>query len=146
MFNLLPFSSSSAAGPIYITSYTLHGLQPASLFEVSVLARNSFGWSDNSRIVRFATGGEGKFQRSNSLDNCNLLILCKKSAVELPNYSTESELQYDVTEEIFDNEIKQRSQILTASMTYNGAASIYAYSACGYITILIQIGLVWRYT
>lgn len=55
-----PFLSTSP-GPIYITSYTLHGLQPASLFEVSVLARNSFGWSDNSRIVRFATGGEGKF-------------------------------------------------------------------------------------
>lgn len=54
-------SLSLSPGPIYITSYTLHGLQPASLFEVSVLARNSFGWSDNSRIVRFATGGEGKF-------------------------------------------------------------------------------------
>jgi len=47
-------------GLIYITTYTLHGLQPASLYEVSVLARNSFGWSDNSKIVRFATGGEGE--------------------------------------------------------------------------------------
>lgn len=110
-------------GPIYITSYTLHGLQPASLFEVSVLARNSFGWSDNSKIVRFATGGE----------------------VELPNYSTESELQYDATEEIFDNEITQRSQIFTASMIHNGAFS-HVYSDLAYITIIIQICLAMIYT
>lgn len=50
-------------GLIYITTYTLHGLQPASLYEVSVLARNSFGWSDNSKIVRFATGGEGELMQ-----------------------------------------------------------------------------------
>lgn len=74
-----------------------------------------------------------------------MLIFLKISPVELPNYSTESELQYDVTEEIFENEIKHRSQILTASMTYNSAVSSI-YSACGYITILIQIGLVMRYT
>ncbi|EDW01293.1 immunoglobulin superfamily member 10 [Drosophila grimshawi] len=110
-------------GPIYITSYTLHGLQPASLFEVSVLARNSFGWSDNSKIVRFATGGE----------------------VELPNYSTESELQYDATEEVFDNEITQRSQIFTASMTHNGATTC-EYSGFIYLAIFIQICLNMRYT
>lgn len=68
------------------------------------------------------------------------------SLVELPNYSTESELQYDdATEDAFDNEIKQRSQILTASMTYNKGAVGTIYSAL-YITILIQIGLVMRYT
>ncbi|KAH8370486.1 hypothetical protein KR093_003650, partial [Drosophila rubida] len=103
-------------GPIYITSYTLEGLQPASLYEVNLLARNSFGWSDISKTVRFATGGE----------------------VELPNYSTESELQYDVTEEIFDNEITQRSQIFTASMVHNSAVS-QMHSALAYITILLQL-------
>ncbi|XP_030557866.1 neurotrimin [Drosophila novamexicana] len=110
-------------GPIYITSYTLHGLQPASLFEVSVLARNSFGWSDNSKTVRFATGGE----------------------VELPNYSTESELQYDATEEIFENEITQRSHIFTASMTHNRATNC-VYSTLVYLTIFMQICLAMRYT
>ncbi|KAH8416118.1 hypothetical protein KR222_008510, partial [Zaprionus bogoriensis] len=109
-------------GPIYITSYTLHGLQPASLFEVSVLARNSFGWSDNSKIVRFATGGE----------------------VELPNYSTESELQYDATEETLDNEITQRSQTFTASMTYNSAAGGRIFSAFSYIYIVLQLKLIVR--
>ncbi|EDW72256.1 uncharacterized protein Dwil_GK20814 [Drosophila willistoni] len=105
-------------GSIYITSYTLHGLQPASLFEVSVLARNSFGWSDNSKIVRFATGGE----------------------VELPNYSTESEMQYDATEEYSEqNEITQRSQILTASMTHNRAEAL---SNCGPSALIYSIVLI----
>lgn len=81
-------------------------------------------------------------------DNLELALIFSSniSLVELPNYSTESELQYDdATEEIFDNEIKQRSQILTASMTYNNSAVGTLYSAL-YITILMQIGLVMRYT
>ncbi|XP_017867730.1 PREDICTED: neurotrimin isoform X2 [Drosophila arizonae] len=119
----LTIPAQMTIGPIYITSYTLHGLQPASLYEVSVLARNSFGWSDNSKTVRFATGGE----------------------VELPNYSTESELQYDATEESFENEITQRSQVFTASMVHNAAAG----SGCSellYLTIFIQICLAMLYT
>ncbi|XP_030387392.1 immunoglobulin superfamily member 10 [Scaptodrosophila lebanonensis] len=108
-------------GPIYITSYTLHGLQPASLFEVSVLARNSFGWSDNSKIVRFATGGE----------------------VELPNYSTESEMQYDGPEEDdLNNEITHRSEIFTASMIHN-RATITIHSAFVYCIILLNLSLVF---
>jgi len=65
--------------------------------------------------------------------------------VELPNYSTESELQYDATEEIFDNEITQRSQVFTASMIHNGAFS-HVYSDLAYITIFIQICLAMLYT
>ncbi|ALC40522.1 wrapper [Drosophila busckii] len=103
-------------GAIYIKSYTLHGLQPASLFEVCVLAKNSFGWSDNSKIVRFATGGE----------------------VELPNYSTESELLEDATEDIFDNEITQRSQTFSASMVHNSSAYIKSTCLC-YIAALIEM-------
>ncbi|XP_011204214.2 neurotrimin [Bactrocera dorsalis] len=69
-WTILTIPSELSAGPIHITTYTLHGLQPASVYEVVVFARNHFGWSESSKIVRFATGGE----------------------VELPNYSTESEL------------------------------------------------------
>ncbi|EDX08194.1 neurotrimin [Drosophila simulans] len=110
----LTIPAQATNGLIYITTYTLHGLQPASLYEVSVLARNSFGWSDNSKIVRFATGGE----------------------VELPNYSTESELQDDLTEEDFHNEITQRSEVLSASMMFNSGSvngrgiSAFIYSLC----------------
>uniref|UniRef100_A0A1A9WF32 Ig-like domain-containing protein n=1 Tax=Glossina brevipalpis TaxID=37001 RepID=A0A1A9WF32_9MUSC len=54
---------------IYTTSFTLYGLHPASIYQVVVLARNHYGWSDSSKILRFATGGE----------------------VEFPNYSTEAD-------------------------------------------------------
>lgn len=37
---------------------------PATVYEVAVLSRNRFGWSDNSRIIRFATSGESKFLSS----------------------------------------------------------------------------------
>lgn len=47
-------------GPIHTTGYNLRGLEPASVYEVSVVSRNRFGWSDSSRIVRFATIGESK--------------------------------------------------------------------------------------
>ncbi|KAH8290665.1 hypothetical protein KR054_004825 [Drosophila jambulina] len=116
----LTIPAQATNGLIYITTYTLHGLQPASLYEVSVLARNSFGWSDNSKIVRFATGGE----------------------VELPNYSTESELQEDLADEDFHNEITQRSEILSASMMFNsGSKSGSGISALVYFTCLIELVL-----
>lgn len=68
----------------------------------------------------------------NSLINCPLT-----STVELPNYSTESELQDDFTEEDFHNEITQRSEVLSASMMFNsgsvngrGGISAFIYSLC----------------
>ncbi|XP_017054439.1 immunoglobulin superfamily member 10 [Drosophila ficusphila] len=112
----LTIPAQATNGLIYITTYTLHGLQPASLYEVSVLARNSFGWSDNSKIVRFATGGE----------------------VELPNYSTESELQDDFTEEDFHNEITQRSEVLSVSMMYNSSSM----NGCGTRALIYSIVLI----
>ncbi|XP_017079404.1 neurotrimin [Drosophila eugracilis] len=114
----LTIPAQATNGLIYITTYALHGLQPASLYEASVLARNSFGWSDNSKIVRFATGGE----------------------VELPNYSTESELQDDSTEEDFHNEITQRSEVLSASMMFNsGSVNGHGLSALIYSLCLIKL-------
>lgn len=65
-FPNLPWSeliipSDGSAGPLHSTGYTLQGLQGASVYEVVVLARNRYGWSDASNILRFATGGEGKW-------------------------------------------------------------------------------------
>ncbi|KAH8275489.1 hypothetical protein KR026_008757 [Drosophila bipectinata] len=129
----LTIPAQATNGLIYITTYTLHGLQPASLYEVSVLARNSFGWSDNSKIVRFATGGEGKMA-NDILPIPKLYIIY--TPVELPNYSTESELQEDFGDEDFHNEITQRSEVLSASMMYNSGSicghdiSLLIYSLC----------------
>ncbi|XP_055529109.1 hemicentin-1 isoform X3 [Wyeomyia smithii] len=50
--------SDGSAGPLHSTGYSLQGLQSASVYEVVVLARNKYGWSDASNILRFATGGE----------------------------------------------------------------------------------------
>lgn len=52
--------SDGSAGPLHSIGYTLQGLQSASVYEVMVLARNRYGWSDASNILRFATGGEGE--------------------------------------------------------------------------------------
>lgn len=34
---------------------------PASVYEVAVVSRNRFGWSDSSKVIRFATSGESKY-------------------------------------------------------------------------------------
>lgn len=88
-------------GPIHSTGYNLRGLEPASVYEVSVVSRNRFGWSDSSRIIRFATIGESEsfWLLSNF---CTDSIISNKLLrdfkwmtgmffvllVELPNYSS----------------------------------------------------------
>jgi len=69
-----------------------------------------------------------------------LLIYVFISAVELPNYSTESELQDDLTDEDFHNEITQRSDVLSASMMFN-SGSVYGHevSALIYSMCLIKL-------
>lgn len=64
-----------------------------------VLARNHYGWSDSSKILRFATGGEGKslhpfFSVQSSVCRSVLMSECVRPyliSVEFPNYSTESD-------------------------------------------------------
>jgi neurotrimin len=52
--------SENSAGPIHGMGYTLKGLVAGSVYEVIVLARNKYGWSDESKVLRFATTGESK--------------------------------------------------------------------------------------
>lgn len=40
---------------------------PASVYEVAVVSRNRFGWSDSSKVIRFATSGESKYSLFNLL-------------------------------------------------------------------------------
>ncbi|XP_031788314.1 neurotrimin isoform X2 [Nasonia vitripennis] len=49
-------SGNEGAGPVYARSFNLTGLQASRQYEALVLARNRFGWSSPSRIIRFATG------------------------------------------------------------------------------------------
>uniref|UniRef100_A0A182T4I8 Ig-like domain-containing protein n=1 Tax=Anopheles maculatus TaxID=74869 RepID=A0A182T4I8_9DIPT len=57
-WNELIIPSDGSYGPLHSIGYTLQGLQPTSVYEVIVLSRNRYGWSDPSNILRFATGGE----------------------------------------------------------------------------------------
>uniref|UniRef100_A0A1I8PCA4 Uncharacterized protein n=1 Tax=Stomoxys calcitrans TaxID=35570 RepID=A0A1I8PCA4_STOCA len=112
----LTIPSDISIGPIYTTTYTLYGLYPASIYQVVVLARNHFGWSDSSKILRFATGGE----------------------VEFPNYSTESD-RYGANDdlanggddinggEITHNDITENSIVAEKDKTLY--SSMYAFSS-----------------
>ncbi|XP_061390259.1 neogenin [Musca vetustissima] len=120
----LTIPSDISIGPIYTTTYTLYGLYPASIYQVVVLARNHYGWSDSSKILRFATGGE----------------------VEFPNYSTESDSGISGTDageledrnddlandangdmEITSNDITENSIVVEKDKTLY--SSMYAFSS-----------------
>lgn len=45
--------------PIHTAAYSLPGLEIGSVYEVSVMSRNRYGWGEVSQVYRFATGGEG---------------------------------------------------------------------------------------
>lgn len=89
-------TSRIRTGPIHTIGYTLKGLMPASVYEVAVLSRNRFGWSDTSRIIRFATSGESEYFVWQFFFFWVILICIELTdfnipfLVELPNYSTES--------------------------------------------------------
>lgn len=53
--------AEEAEGPMHTIGYVLRGLQPASVYEVSVTAKNRYGESDASKTRRFATGGESEY-------------------------------------------------------------------------------------
>lgn len=46
-------------GPLHDQTYSLTGLQIATVYETSVVARNVFGWSKASNIFKFGTIGAG---------------------------------------------------------------------------------------
>lgn len=56
----LVIPAQEADGPVHSIGYVLRGLMPATLYEVSVTARNRYGISDDSTRRRFATGGESE--------------------------------------------------------------------------------------
>ncbi|CAD7087963.1 unnamed protein product [Hermetia illucens] len=87
-WNELTIPSEFSEGPMHTTSYSLKGLQPASVYEVAVTSRNRYGWSDNSKIVRFATGGE----------------------IQLENYSTESDIHYEDMEDNYITDLTTQNQ------------------------------------
>lgn len=52
-------SDGSLAGPLYIQSYNISGLQLFTQYEATLMAKNRFGWSRSSKSYVFATEGAG---------------------------------------------------------------------------------------
>lgn len=50
-------SDGSLAGPLYIQSYNISGLQLFTQYEATLMAKNRFGWSRSSKSYVFATEG-----------------------------------------------------------------------------------------
>lgn len=51
-------SASEPEGPLHAHSFNLTGLDPTRRYEALVLARNRFGYSSPSKVVRFAVGDD----------------------------------------------------------------------------------------
>uniref|UniRef100_A0A182RST9 Fibronectin type-III domain-containing protein n=1 Tax=Anopheles funestus TaxID=62324 RepID=A0A182RST9_ANOFN len=66
-WNELIIPSDGSYGPLHSIGYTLQGLQPTSVYEVIVLSRNRYGWSDPSNILRFATVARWRLNRATKI-------------------------------------------------------------------------------
>ncbi|XP_055593147.1 hemicentin-2 [Uranotaenia lowii] len=98
--------SDGSAGQLHSTGYTLQGLQSASVYEVVVLARNRYGWSESSNILRFATGGEIQ------LDNNGF------QTTEIVDYTEENEDPY-ITDNVITKDFYDYSEFQIASSDSN---------------------------
>jgi hypothetical protein len=60
MWNQLPIPADRTTGMFHTKSYKLEGLAPSTVYEVMIQARNQYGASEDSSILRFATPSESK--------------------------------------------------------------------------------------
>lgn len=60
IWNQLTIPADQSPGPFHTKSYKLDALAPSTVYEVIIQARNQFGPSEDSNILRFATPSEGK--------------------------------------------------------------------------------------
>lgn len=121
----LVIPSEVSDGPIHTIGYTLRGLMPASVYEVAVTSRNRYGWSDISRIIRFATGGESMLMFLHGSDVSHILFF--SFTVEVPNYSTET-IDYDQIEEELINSVNSPAPAYSDYST--GSANTLVTSGC----------------
>lgn len=60
MWNQLTIPADRTTGPFHTKSYKLEALAPSTVYEVMIQARNQYGSSEDSKILRFATPSESK--------------------------------------------------------------------------------------
>lgn len=63
MWNQFTIPADRTTGPFHTKSYKLEALTPSTVYEVMIQARNQYGSSDDSKILRFATPSESKRER-----------------------------------------------------------------------------------
>ncbi|CRK97760.1 CLUMA_CG011140, isoform A [Clunio marinus] len=68
IWNQLTIPADRTTGPFHTKSYKLEALAPATVYEVMIQARNQFGSSDDSKILRFATPSETETINSSSTE------------------------------------------------------------------------------
>uniref|UniRef100_A0A182WCZ9 Ig-like domain-containing protein n=1 Tax=Anopheles minimus TaxID=112268 RepID=A0A182WCZ9_9DIPT len=86
-WNELIIPSDGSYGPLHSNGYTLQGLQPTSVYEVIVLSRNRYGWSDPSNILRFATGGEVEIEPGSEDTSASVMSSSSIQPTEALEYS-----------------------------------------------------------
>lgn len=62
IWNQLTIPADRSPGPFHTKSYKLDALAPSTVYEVIIQARNQFGPSEDSNILRFATPSEGEWR------------------------------------------------------------------------------------
>ncbi|XP_058461966.1 hemicentin-1 [Malaya genurostris] len=102
--------SDGSAGPLHSTGYILQGLQATSVYEVTVSARNRYGWSDASNILRFATGGEVELEDLGS------------HTTETIEYSDESE-DPNITDNVITRDFYDYHSFQTSESRMTGACT-----------------------
>lgn len=60
MWNQLTIPADRTTGPFHTKSYKLEALAASTVYEVMIQARNQYGSSEDSKIMRFATPSESK--------------------------------------------------------------------------------------
>lgn len=69
---MIPADKSDAV--FHTKTYHLNALNASTVYEMTVTARNQFGSSDNSRIVRFSTPGKSELIKNAIFSNSQFLI------------------------------------------------------------------------
>lgn len=60
MWNQLTIPADRTTGPFHSKSFKLEALVPSTVYEVMIQARNQYGSSEDSKILRFSTPSESK--------------------------------------------------------------------------------------
>lgn len=71
----LTIPADKSSGPFHTKSYKLEGLLPATVYEMTVKARNPFGWSEDSKIQQFSTPSKSESKTINEKFNFQFFFL-----------------------------------------------------------------------